>query len=313
MSELYRECLLLLIERGASSRQLTPEGWNALQYAVVKGKIRPAALLIEKTEGGDVRDDEGNTLLHLSLLVNPEECNEKFWEMLIDQLRSYKINIQTPNFAGQTPIAFYMSRPRCVAKPEETKPAGNGANTTTKNTPVCPTKAMNRMLDAFMDESTLEVPDFSGKTAIDYARIHNTWATWNLERYMETYRRIKAEWEPRLKKFEEQAKENLRKIREYQARKEAEEAEHKAKVTGCKNTCYACHGFGSGKEKAVRVECPVCYGRGNTGYSKSEIQGFNHNYTYLTPQTCYKCNGRGTVTVYEQQACNVCRGTGCLD
>jgi hypothetical protein len=316
---LYRDCLNLLLEKGASTKQLTPEGWNALQYAVVKGKEDVINILLDKSGGGDVRDDEGNTLLHLSLLVKPDEPMRGFWERLVKKLSYYEINIETPNYAGQTPITFYMSRPRCIAEPEEPKPAGKlygGSTTTSKKTLVCPTEEMNHMLDAFRDEITLETPDFSGRTAIDYSRLYNTWATWNLETYMETYRRIKAEGEERLKRFEEQAKENLRKIREYQARKaaeEAEEAEGKTKRTGCKNTCYACHGFGSGKEKAVRVECPVCYGRGNTGYSKTEIGGFIHDYTILTPKTCYKCNGRGKVTVYEQQDCHVCRGTGCLD
>jgi hypothetical protein len=312
--ELYRACLRLLLERGASPRQMTPEGWNALQFAVVKGKADAVDELLERSKGGDARDDEGNTLLHLSMLTKPEEPRSNFWQNLIHKLYSYNININTPNAAGQTPIAFYMSHPRCIANPEQPKPVGKlyGAGAATK-APECPSSATFDMLGVFMHQSTLETPDFSGNTAIGYAQIHNTWAVSRLEGYMESYRRVQAEWEPHLKKFAEQAEENKRLIKEYEARKAAEAQQGPTRSSGCRNYCSRCQGSGSGGEKAVQVECPVCYGRGVTGYSKSEIQGFVKDYTYYSAQTCYKCKGSGRRTVYELQFCGTCRGSGCAD
>lgn len=295
-SDSYRNCIRLLLDKGASAKQLTPEGWTALQYAVIKGKWQPVDQLLNKTNGGDVRDEDGNTLLHLSILVNPEEeISENFWGNLINSLQyKYKITITTPNSAGQTPIAFYMSHPRC-------------------RTNICGTAKTNKMLDNFIYHEALMVPDFSGKTAMDYAKIHNSWAEWKLNNYMNIYKRVQADWDAHMKKFDQQVELNKRKIQEYESKKAAESKQGSKSTYGCNNTCYNCHGFGSGKEKAVEVECPVCYGRGTTGYSKSEIGGYEKNYTYLTPQTCYKCNGSGRRTVYEQQSCSTCRGSGCLD
>lgn len=312
--ELYRACLSLLLEKGASTKQFTPEGWNALQYAVVKGKADAVGELMERSKGGDVRDEEGNTLLHLSLLVKPEEPQSNFWENLIGKLYSYNININTPNAVGQTPIAFYMSRPRCIGSPEQPKPAGKlyGAGAATK-APECPSSATFDMLRVFMHQSTLETPDFSGNTAISYAQMHNIWAVSRLEGYMESYRRVQAEWEPHLKKFAQQAEENKRIIKEYEARKAEEAQRGPTRSSGCSNYCGTCQGSGVGKEQAVQVECPVCYGRGVTGYSKSEIQGYVKDYTYYYAQTCYKCNGSGRRTVYELHYCDSCQGTGCAD
>lgn len=284
----------LLLDNGASVNQRTPEGWNALQYAVIKGKWKPVDMLLDRYKGGDVRDEDGNTLLHLSIMVNPDEPRDKFWFYLVDRLRNFDISITTPNTAGQTPIAFYISFPRCKINP-------------------CATAKTYYMLDNFMYHESIMTPDFSGKNAIDYAKTHNSWAVSKLESYMDSYRRVQAEWEPHLKKFAQQAEDNKRKIQEYESRKATEAKQGKTTIYGCKKTCYSSHGFGIGKEKAVQVECPVCFGRGTTGYSKSEIGGYVKNYTYYTPNTCYKCNGSGKRTVYEQQNCSACRGSGCLD
>jgi hypothetical protein len=284
----------LLLEHGASVNQRTPEGWNALQYAVVKGKWKPVDILLDNYKGGNVRDEDGNTLLHLGIIINPDEPRNRFWEYLVDKLRTYDITISTPNSAGQTPISFYMSFPRC-------------------KTNQCPSSKTYDMLDKFIHHTSLMVPDFSGKTSIDYAKMHNSWAVGKLEGYMESYRRVQAEWEPHLKQFVQQAEENKRKIQEYEARKASEAQSGASRKSGCKSYCNTCQGSGMGKEKAVKVECPVCYGRGTTGYSKSEISGFVKDYTYYTPQTCYKCNGSGRRTVYEQHFCGSCRGSGCAD
>lgn len=284
----------LLLDNGASVNQRTPEGWNALQYAVIKGKWKPVDILLDRYKGGDIRDEDGNTLLHLAILINPDEPIKKFWYYLVNRLSSFNISITTPNSAGQTPIALYMSYPRC-------------------KTNQCPTTKTYEMLDNFMYHASLMVPDFSGKTAIDYAKMHNSWAVGKLEGYMESYKRVQAEWESHLKKFAQQEEENKRKIQEYEARKASEAQSGTSRKSGCKSYCNTCQGSGMGKEKAVKVECPVCYGRGTTGYSKSEISGFVKDYTYYTPQTCYKCNGTGRRTVYEQHFCGSCKGSGCAD
>jgi len=310
--ETYRACLRLLLDKGASAKQLTPEGWTALQYAVVKGKYDAFSELLDKVKGGDVRDADGNTLLHLSILINPEEPEPRFWQRLIDKMRSYDIHISTPNFAGQTPIAFYMSYPRCnpdaESAPKPGKLLGSGGTT---QAPACPDNAMYHMLDVFRYHTSIMTPDFSGKTAIDYAKIHNGWAVSSLEGYMESYRRVQAEWEPHLKKFAQQAEENLRLIRAYEARKAAEAERGPSRSSGCRNYCSTCQGSGSGGEKARDVECPVCYGRGISDYSKSEISGYTKKYTYYSAQTCYKCRGSGSVRVYELHLCGACRGSGC--
>jgi hypothetical protein len=207
-----------------------------------------------------------------------------------------------------------MSYPRCnpnnesVSKPGKLLGSGGAPKVV-----VCPDDATYEMLDVFRYHTSIMTPDFSGKTAIDYAKIHNGWAVSYLEGYMESYRRVQAEWEPHLKKFAQQAEENKRLIKEYEARKTAEAERGSTRSSGCKNYCSACNGSGSGGEKAREVECPVCYGRGISDYSKSEISGYTKKYTYYSAQTCYKCNGSGVRTVYELHYCGACGGSGCGD
>lgn len=312
--ELYRACIRLLLDKGASPSQLTPDGWNALQYAVVKGKYDAVNELLEKSKGGDVRDADGNTLLHLSILINPDEPEPRFWQRLIEKMSAYKISISTPNFAGQTPLVFYMSYPRCNPNaepaPKPGKLLGSGG---APKVVACPGEAAYQMLDNFKYHTSIMTPDFAGKTAIDYAKMYNEWAVGTLEGYIESYRRVQAEWGPHLKRFAEQAEENKRLIKEHEARKAAEAERGPSRSSGCRNYCSTCQGSGSGGEKARQVECPVCYGRGISDYSKSEISGYTKKYTYYSAQTCYKCSGSGSVTVYELHLCGACRGSGCGD
>lgn len=290
--------LKLLLDRGASVRQLTPDGYNAVQYAVSQGKWFPVDRLLIRYEGGAVRDEQGNTLLHLSTLIDPSKKTiDNFYEYLADKVRSYDIGVSTPNSAGQSPIAFYLSKPRLVPMHSSGYPA-----------------IVSKMFKAFFYEKALLTPDFSGRTAVDYAKAFNPWATSEVENYVAAYRRVKADWEAHLKEFDRQVEENKRKIRAYEASKSSSAKSSRSNArSGCKNTCYTCYGTGAGKEQAVKVECPVCSGRGKTGYGKSEIQGYSKNYTYYTPELCYKCNGSGTRTVYEQYNCGTCKGLGCLD
>lgn len=172
----YQSCLQLLLNKGASASQLTPEGWTALQYAVMKGKWQPIQILLEKTKGGDVKDKEGNTLLHLSLLINPDEPIESFWKNLIVQLSPLNITPATVNYQRQTPINFYLSQPRCNPPASKAAPAGKllGASAPATTTQ-CRTNRTSQMLNYFLCQPCIMTPDQAGKTAKAHAEQHHPW------------------------------------------------------------------------------------------------------------------------------------------
>jgi hypothetical protein len=174
--EQYRLCLDLLLNKGASATKLTPNKWTALQFAVMKGKWQPIEILLQRTKAGDVRDGAGNTLLHLSLLINPDEPIQQFWDNLIVHLRPFGITTSTTNLKGQTPLHFYLSQPRC--NPPSARPAATGklmGAATPAVPPKCQTSGTYEMLSHFWCEASIIAPDLSGKKAIEYAEIHNPW------------------------------------------------------------------------------------------------------------------------------------------
>ncbi|MBT9483880.1 ankyrin repeat domain-containing protein [Sediminibacterium sp.] len=178
-SEMYWDCMKLLLDKGAPTDQLTPDGWNALQFAVLNGKLSAINQILLKAKGGDIRDQNGNTLLHLSMLINPDEIMPTFHEQLSGLLTAYKIEKYTTNFLGQTPLVFYMSQPRCNWKNPLNVPAFQIPSTTNSQTNInCQTSATSRMLEVFQDYELkcILTKDFSGRNAMDYMKIQNPWA-----------------------------------------------------------------------------------------------------------------------------------------
>ena len=176
-SRSYSKCLDLLLAKKFLSLYRTPEGWTALQYAAVKGKWNPLASILNETGGGKEVDKNGNTLLHLSLLANPDDLVVGFHKKLVQGLAySYGVLITSVNNDGQTPLAFYMSKPRCVSYPYGKPP------TTTTVLPRC-NGATESMLESFkdFDLKSLLTKDKSGKNAMDYMKLYNPWASSNLE------------------------------------------------------------------------------------------------------------------------------------
>jgi hypothetical protein len=154
----------------------------------MKGKWQPIELLLQKMKGGDVRDGAGNTLLHLSLLINPDEPVEQFWKNLIDQLRLYNITPSSVNHKGQTPINFYLSQPRC--NPAKSQPTNTGkllGATASSVTPKCQTSRTFKMLGHFLCEPCIMTPDFAGKTAKAHAEQHHQWYMSTLSMQEEQY------------------------------------------------------------------------------------------------------------------------------
>lgn len=251
-SEQYRSCMQLLLDKGASVKQLTPEGWTALQYAVMKSKWEPTYMLLQKTKGGDVRDKEGNTLLHLSLLINPDEPVEYFWENLIKQLQPLGITPSTVNFKGQTPINFYLSQPRCNPPTAQKPSAGKlaGAASAPSNQP-CQTSGTFKMLANFMCESCILTSDFSGKRAKDHAEAHNNWYTNTLSFEEQGYTAI-AE---KMKKYQQVSESNKQATEEFLKHwSEWEALSSKLDLSFTKTYYYECNGF---QKSRVKMDEPV--------------------------------------------------------
>lgn len=192
--ENYGKCMNMLIENGANLQEKTPEGYNALQFAVVNGKWFATDKLLGIDKNHSVRDSEGNTLLHLSIYADKENTLENFWTYLHDRILSDKVNIHTPNYAGQTPIAYFMSTPRKIGK-----------NTFT-------------MLDVLKSTKSLQAPDINGKTAMDYARLNNDWAVFSMQLYIDRATILEKEHAEFMEKFNKQIEDNQRIMEEYQNR-----------------------------------------------------------------------------------------------
>lgn len=176
----YWDCMRLLLDKGASISQLTPEGWNALQYAVLNGKLGPVGYLVRTFGGTDVRDKDGNTLVHLSLLVNPDEVTSAYIKTITSSFGDVDIN--SLNYAGQTPLTFYMSEPRCNYKNALSK---NKQQTTSNQS--CVSGKTYKMLENFKDYEmkSMLTDDKYGKNAIDYMKIYNPWALSNFQYFVD--------------------------------------------------------------------------------------------------------------------------------
>lgn len=250
--EQYQTCLQLLLDKGASVKQVTPEGWTALQYAVMKGKWKPVNLLLQKTKGGEVRDKAGNTLLHLSLLINPDEPIEHFWKNLIEHLRPFDITPSSVNSKGQTPINFYLSQPRCNPPAAQKASIGKlaGASTPPANQP-CQSSGTFKMLANFLCESCILTPDFSGKRAKDYAEASNKWYTNNLSFEEQGYAAI-AE---KMKKYQQVSESNKQATEEFLKQWAEWEAQgSKLDLSFTRTYYYECNGF---QKSRIKMDEPV--------------------------------------------------------
>lgn len=178
----FWDCMKLLLDKNASTDQLTPEGWNALQYAVLNGKLSAVSQILKKAGGGGIRDKDGNTLIHLSMLINPDEAMPKFNELINYYFTDYGIDRFSINNAGQTPLAFYMSQPRC-----NWKTPLNNTKTSTSSNQSCVTSATYDMLESYKDFDLKSVltKDKSGNSAIDYMKTHNSWALSNFQYFVD--------------------------------------------------------------------------------------------------------------------------------
>lgn len=242
-------------------------------------------------------DKDGNTLLHYAMFSDPA-VNSHFLGFII---RTCKIHPNALNTKGQNAFLYFISQP-----PTFKYSSGEDAYC---NSPI------NLYYAALDVGINVEATDNSGKNYLSYFK------DFNVEHYIDSfnlekeYKRVYA----LLKKFRETDHEEMQRRNDEAFQKHLEELkEYQSRLMSysssesCNEKCPACFGFGSGEQKAYKDVCPECNGRGNLGYSKSVLSGYNHDYTYLTPNTCWRCNGTGVRIVYEDQPCSYCNGTGCL-
>lgn len=192
-SEASRKTLRVLLEKGANTQLLTPEGWNAVQLAVVCGKWGPTSVLLDDANNKKVKDKDGNTLLHLSVLADNDDIIPKFWSYLHDKVLSDEVNVKTPNYAGQTPIAFYFSKPR-------------------KNY-----KHTHEMVNTLRTIESLTVKDRSGKSAMDYAKENNSSWHFALDLYLERATVVAQQIQEFQARFDAQLQDYDRRRQEYQS------------------------------------------------------------------------------------------------
>lgn len=243
-------------------------------------------------------DKDGNTLLHYAMFSDPAE-NSHFLGFII---RTCNIHPNALNTKGQNAFLYFISQP-----PTFKYSSGEDAYC---NSPI------KLYFAATNIGINVEAADNSGKNYLSYFK------DFNVEHYIDKfnsekeYRRVYAlmkkfretDFEEMWRRNDEAFQKHLEELKEYQSRQK-----NYSSSGGCKEKCPVCFGFGSGEQKAYRDVCPVCNGRGNLGYSKTVIGGYNYDYTFLTSKTCWKCNGTGFRIVYEDQPCSYCHGTGCLD
>lgn len=198
-NDAYRGCLVFLLSKGPDLNARTPEGYTTLQWAVVQGKYGPTDMILDQNVDRTVRDPAGNTLLHLSTLADNDATLGDFWQRLFDQLLSEEVNLNTPNYSGQTPIVYYFSQPRVQ------------------------TRNSNNLIDALQSSTSLRAKDMTGMNAVDYAKMNNGWASFNLDLYLRTADIIEKDWEEVNRKFQAQVEENNRLLEEYERRKSSGE------------------------------------------------------------------------------------------
>ena len=233
LSDAYRSCMLHLLNNGANMDDRSPEGYNALQLAVVHGKWGATDLLIQRSANPTVRDAAGNTLLHLSVLADNENTLGQFWDRLRDRLLSDEVNLTSLNYAGQTPIAYYFTSPHQLSNNS------------------------NKLVSALMSSVSLQAKDVSGMSAMDYAGMYNDWAVFTLNMYLNAATRIEKEWEEVNRKLQAQIEENKRLLEEYERRQESGEGEKLLSGSFTQTYYSECNINSGGKLYGSRLDEPI--------------------------------------------------------
>lgn len=249
-------------------------------------------------------DKLGNTLLHIAMF---SKCSVDYWlnstgyNFLGFISRTCNINPNSLNFNGQNALNYYLSQP-------------GGCTDFNYNITYCnsPSEIVFEAQRAGID---VEAKDNFGKNYISYLKefkhekdIEHINSKKEFQRVIAILKKFReTDFEEMWRRNDEAFQKHLEELKEYQNRQVSYSSSG-----GCKEKCPVCFGFGSGEQRAYTDVCPECNGRGNLGYSKSVISGYNHDYTYFSPNTCWKCNGTGVRVVYENQPCKYCNGTGCL-
>jgi len=225
-SEACRKSLRVLLERGADTQMPTPEGWNAVQLAVVCGKWGPTSLLLDDDKNKKVRDKDGNTLLHLSVLADNDNINPKFWYYLQSKVLSDEVNVRTPNYAGQTPIAFYFSQPRKESK------------------------HTHEMVNNLRTIESLTVKDRSGKSAMDYAKVNNSNWHFALSLYLDRATVAAQQAQEFQARFDAQVQEYERRRQEYESSQES----HRFRESFSATYYYECYPIQGGRVGASPLD-----------------------------------------------------------
>ncbi|MCS7074180.1 MAG: hypothetical protein NZ108_06920 [Bacteroidia bacterium] len=242
----------------------------------------------------DWSDNQGNTLLHVAMFGR--WANTALLNFLS---RTFSINPNRTNLNGQTAITYCLSFP----------PQRQYADAYILD-------ASSRLELAVRVGMNIELRDNYGKNYRDYLKQYNQETEIAQFDSFQEYKKVleiqrkfaEADHEAMRKRTTEAAEKYRVEYEEYLKRQK-----ERRRSGGCNERCDACFGFGSGKERAVRGPCSACNGRGDSGYSKSVIDGYQKTYTFYSRNVCWKCNGSGSGIYYEPQPCSVCKGSGCLD
>jgi ankyrin repeat protein len=230
LHEKYAKCLRLLLDHNVDLNFVNPMGWNALQYAVIKGKFTPAEKILIKGKGGKLVDKAGNTLLHLSALTKNTELRKDFWELLIDRLRPYNITRNTLNALGQTPVTLFMSVPQKYSL------------------------LSLRIYQALRTPESVYIKDHSGNTLSSYIESRNKEFSFEHSLYLQTVKFANQE----LAKFERVRKENTRRTEEYLRQLEEEaEGELGLQESFTVRVLSACETDASGKRRFQSLSEPI--------------------------------------------------------
>lgn len=248
-------------------------------------------------------DKSGNTLLHIAAF---SKAAARYWAKYIGYnflgfiVKTCNINPNTLNFNGQNALTYYLSQP------------GNCKDNDYKITYCNSPKGL--FFEASRAGINVDAKDNFGKNYLSYLREFNQEGFINAINAEKEYQRV-LEIQKKFAAFDHEAmrRKNNEAVRRYADELHNRQSGQNTSGGGCKEKCFVCHGFGSGEERAIKENCPECNGRGSLGYSKSVVGGYNYNYTYLSPNTCWKCNGTGVRILYETLPCGNCNGTGCLD
>jgi|GEM_PF-1243345 hypothetical protein len=182
---LFRECVDYLIRKGASPLAKTADSLNCLQLAVKSGRWPGVQSAYERDRNYQIRDRQGNSLLHLATQHYFDYTKDKTYMDGILKM-CYKIDINTQNNAGQNPLVYFLS--------------------TSKKSSEYATAIVNTLLDYNCNPL---LRDSLGKNAYDYITTQNAW----LKPWMDQYDQAEAARKKMFKEMEEtwkrQTAENL--------------------------------------------------------------------------------------------------------